>query len=139
MMCTLPFILLIVFMKDRPSLPPNASQEVSKTEMSSSIKMLFKRESYVISVLCFSCLLGDSWTIITVLNDVLDSKEYAPATVGLIGIIYSCSGIVAGILGSLFITYVPGSRNCFDNIIKLLATIILLSLSVFCLQIEHLS
>lgn len=64
-MTTVPFVLLVIFGKDRPDKPPNASEEVDKIDLYGSVKQLVNNKMYLINMVCFSSFLGMSWTILT--------------------------------------------------------------------------
>ena len=62
---SVPLVLCVIFIKDKPKYPPNGSAAVKKHDFWKSIKSLLKNKKYLIDMICFSFCLGNSWSILT--------------------------------------------------------------------------
>lgn len=76
-------------------------------------------------------VLGNSWSLTTILDSFLDKNEISQNEVGYIGLVYIFSGSLAGLGASLFLEIIPDSKKYVDIFIKIssvLATLFLVNI-----------
>ena len=126
---TLPFVIGIFFLEERPEIPPSYSAYVKANDQSSvweELKALVKTPRFLASSLVFGLVLGISYSVSTVMSIFMAPLDISYVHQGIIGSSYVISGMITGLVGTIWI----GKRGLktYDHIIKILLTLSLLSL-----------
>jgi len=128
----------LIFIQDRPKAPPNISYilKLKKTEnYLRSIVNMMKNLHLVASLLSFSLIMGVSYTVSSVIQDLLPSS-YTQFDVGMIGLAYLGTGIIGGFVGTIYLEFYS-KGEVYDPLIKSLLFIGIGSLVALAAVIEN--
>jgi len=91
----------------------------------------------MLTIVSFSLSQGASWTLPAVIQTLLP-RNYSTMTVGIIGVLFLGSGIIGGILGTMYLELKSGGAE-YDPIIKACVLASFISTVALALLIEHVS
>jgi len=125
---TVPFILAVVCMREKPKVPPSYSALVKEDDKGfvTETKILLKSSHFIGATLCFGMVLGLANSIPTTNSIYMNPLNLSNLSQGFITLAYVVTGLIAGLFGAIHIEK-KGIKTC-DFILKILFTITFLSL-----------
>ena len=107
-------IPLIIFMKEKPEIPPSNSQ-YNKIELSfkDSVKFLLKNKNFRSLLLCTTGIVGYFNVYGTVINEVFDSYGITPSQTSILGAVANISGIIGSIIVSIIVDKIRAYKKIF--------------------------
>ena len=126
---TLPIFIGIFAIRDKPKVPPSYSALVKLTDtlgFFQEMRVLSSYKGFIWSSLFFGLTAGISFSVTTASGIFMEAENLTYLQQGIIQASYAISGMVTGILGSIFLS--NRERKNYDLIIKILMTGSLLSL-----------
>jgi len=125
---TIPAILAVLVMKDKPKVPPSYSAMVKTEEKGyfEETKILFNSPKWIGASLCFGMVIGLSTSIPTTNSIYMDPLNLSYLNQGFITLGYVVTGLFTGFAATLYIEN-KGLKNC-DFILKILLSVSFLSL-----------
>ncbi|XP_026993756.2 feline leukemia virus subgroup C receptor-related protein 1 [Tachysurus fulvidraco] len=109
---TLLFILTVIFIQDRPSLPPSQAQAVLPTGLADdysykqSIINLFKSKPFILLLLSYGIMTGSFYSVSTLLNQmIITYYKGEELNAGRIGLTLVVAGMVGSILCGLWLDH----------------------------------
>jgi len=127
---TIPFILAVICVKDKPKVPPSYSALVKNSDKGfiAEMRTLLKSSRFIGGTLCFGMVLGLANSIPTTNSIYMNPLELSNLTQGYVTLGYVVAGLVSGLAGTVYIEK-KGIKNC-DFMLKILLSITFLALVV---------
>lgn len=69
---SLPFL---IFLRDRPKVPPNLAETVERPNFIKSFKILMKHPKYNLAMMAFGTMYGNAWDLFSILGNLMDSNK----------------------------------------------------------------
>lgn len=128
---TVPILIGIFCVEERPKIAPSYSALVKQGDQLTfweEMNRLFKVPRFIWTSIFFGLALGMSYSISTITDIFVDNLNLTPIQAGLVGFSYVASGLVAGFIGTMWLSR---SKNPnYDVIIRIMLSMSLLALTV---------
>lgn len=103
---TVTCVLLLIFFREKPTEPPSklslTFKKLSQYGILEDMKTLIKNRNFLYCMLCFTIVWGSYMSLGNVLTPMF-SKQFKPAEISIIGIIFVITGVIGCYLMGVFI------------------------------------
>jgi predicted MFS family arabinose efflux permease len=90
------FLLVLIFMREKPPTAPSSTQSSQSPDLKSEIKAVFKNKNFIILMVSFGIILGMMNTYGTIIGILTSALSYGPEAASVFGAVF----IIGGIIGS---------------------------------------